>query len=315
MLSILLVVASVAIAPAAHAVESPYGPFPGGYDGRTPTTPAVVSIPGRTITVIRNADGTISWTATPGSSTAIWRPIPGGWRTPFAPTAVVYNGRLHVFIRGSSDERIYFSILTDDVNNQWTSWASVTTATSLGSPSLIVYNGRLLVFYTGTNHLFYRSEWDGSSWQVRSEPIMGNGRSASPLTAVLYGGAAQRILLLHRGDDNRVYRQIWNPSLNTYDGWRVTGGIQTGLRIAAASDPAYPNVVELAVRGNDGLIWLATLTDDLFSYGWHVTVGGNYFTDAAPTLYSPAAVAGFLVYLVITLRGYNDMWMKRADPF
>ncbi|MEU6782981.1 hypothetical protein ABZ912_27620 [Nonomuraea angiospora] len=247
---IVLMVASVAVAPAAHAVESDYGPFPEGYDGRTPTTPAVVSIVGRTITVIRNGDGTLSWSATPGSRVANFRPIPGGWRTPFAPTAIAYNGRLHVFIRGQSDQRVYFSVLTDDLNNQWTTWQSLPTVTALGSPSLVVYNGRLLIFYTGTNHLFYRSEWDGAAWRVLSEPIMGNGRSGSPLTAVLYGGGAQRILLLHRGiDNNRVYRQIWNPSLNTYDGWRVTGNMQTGLRIAAASDPAYPNVVELAVRG------------------------------------------------------------------
>ncbi|GAA4580073.1 hypothetical protein GCM10023194_07370 [Planotetraspora phitsanulokensis] len=312
MMSVLLLLFSVAVAPGAQAAESDYGPFVGGYGGTTSTTPAVVSIPGRVITVIRNADGTVSWSVNPGINTSNFRPIPGGWRTPFAPTAIAYNGLLHVFIRGSSDNRIYYAILTDDQNNQWTPWMSIPTVTSLGSPSLVVLNGRLHVFYTGMNNRFYRLEYDGS-WRVLSTEIPGNGTSASPLTAVQYGGGGiQQVLLLHRGNDNRVYRQTWNPTNNRFDGWRVTGDVQTTVRVAAAADPDYPNVIELAARGTDGLIRLATLTDDQLTYPWHPTIGGNYYTDAAPTLYSPASVAAFVVYLVITLRGYNDMWMKRA---
>lgn len=293
------------LASPAHATEDDYSPF--GH-GTTPNTPAVVSVPEHTIRVIRAADGTIRWS----DQMRDFIPIPGGWRTPFAPTAVVYRGILWVFIRGSGQDRnVYYARLTDAGRNTWTPWNSIPGAASLGSPSAVQLGQTLHVYYTGTDNRIYHAQYE-DRWHFTGQEVPGMGRSESPPTAVLYQYPNTQIMLLHRGTNNRVYRQVWNPLNNTYNGWQVVGNMQTTLRIAAATDADNRSIVQLAVRGNDGLVWHARLTGNVQTYPWVPVTGLQYHTDAAPTLYTPAAVAGqIIIYLVITLRGYNDMWMKR----
>ncbi len=304
--AVLTLLVSMVIASPAHAVEGDYAKFG---EGITPNTPAVVSVPGHTIRIVRGTDGRLYWSDQMGD----FVPIPGAWRTPFAPTAVVYRGILWVFIRGNSDNRLYYARLTDAGNNTWSPWTGIPGAASLGSPSAVELGQTLHVYYTGTDYRIYHAEYE-DRWHFTGQEVAGMGRSESPPTAVRYDYTDAQIMLLHRGTDNRIYRQVWNPLSNSYNGWRAIGNMRTELRIAAASDPDNYSIVQLAARGSDGLVWHATLTGDYQTYPWVPVTGLQFHTDAAPTLYTAASFVGQIaVYLVITLRGYNDLWAKRLN--
>jgi len=256
------------------------------------------------------SDGTMRFTTDGGS---MWYTFPTPFTTPYGPTVAFYGNRMHVFARGgaANDNHIYYNVLNGGgIGNQgtWDGWVRLPfQVTTVGVPSVVSMSGRLYVFYTGMNNRFYVTNYNGGGWTPPVE-VPGNGSSASPPTAVAY--PTGEIILFHRGTDDRVYTQLYDPLWNDGTGWRVLDGVHTTRRVAAAASSADPWAVELAVvnRDNQNYVSLMTLNHNNETLGWHVTYSQAMTGVAAPVLF--ALLGAYDIYVAVTTR--NGLFWKQA---
>jgi hypothetical protein len=271
----------------------------------TPDTPAVVSDgASRTYIVLRGQDNQIRWT---DSTANQFRLMPGGWRTAYAPTAVLYAGQLWVFIRGGNDQQIWFRRLESARLNQWSNWQSVPHATSIGTPSVVVSQGHLFVFYTGTDNRLRYSSYTlaPARWRNLSTLLPFLPRSRSSPGVVVYGPSLRDIAVFHRGYDNQVYRIDYDVVADRWIGrWVQLPGVTAASRPVASATGTYYDTIEVAVRGTDGYPWVMTIRAGTITYSWHPQLGG-VLTNSAPELYS---VRDQAIYLVVRERNAQDIW-------
>jgi hypothetical protein len=186
------------------------------------------------------------------------REIPGGARSENAPVVANWNDRMIVMHRGtgSFNNRIFWTVLYDG-NSNWGLWDVLPEGVqTLGTPAIVpVEQGtRLQVVFRGTNWRMYTG-YLGQDYHYRGQgEIWGEGVTGnSPAVTDIGVLNNERIMVVHRGLDGRLYAQygyiedgtgflIWNHFWT-----QVPGGQHTDTRPVLAAGGANNEYVRLGI--------------------------------------------------------------------
>jgi hypothetical protein len=313
LLAPIMVAVMVTVAAPASAAETPW--FPDELDGRTPDTPSAVvntGSPGE-YRVVRGENGRIWWTQ---HLPEHWQEIPGGWQTGAAPSVVLVNGQLWVFIRGQNDTLVYYNRMTDLRNNRWSGWRNVpgTNGTS-GTPTVTVAGNSLWLFTNIDGALFYHQySFTGLiGWNSVRQVVPGGALTPSSPGVTTYGVNRDRIAVFHRGVNDRLYRQNFNVLNRHWEGsWRDLGGRILSRPTAAATGNLL-DTVTVGVRGGDSRPWVITFGNggNDVVHGWHPIQGQEGEIDDAPFLY--ANIARAAIFILVSRHLHHDLWGKRIE--
>ena len=132
-----------------------------------------------------------------------------GVGTSVGPSIMLYNGRLYMAWKGTSnDQGIWFNSFN---GTNWEPQQKVQgVGTSVG-PSLAVFNGRLYMAWKGTSNdqgIWFNS-FNGTNWEPQQK-VQGVGTSVGPSLAVFNG----RLYMAWKGTSND--QGIWFNSFNGY---------------------------------------------------------------------------------------------------
>jgi hypothetical protein len=84
--------------------------------------------------------------------------VPGAGQTTDAPSAVKFDGKHYLFVRGT-DDRIYRNVLT---SAGWSGWSEVPGGgATTAAPAASVYRGALRLYVRGTDNLIYVNRLTG----------------------------------------------------------------------------------------------------------------------------------------------------------
>ena len=251
------------------------------------------------VDVVTRAPDGFTWTFWNGSSWAGWRSLgapPAG--AAGDPTIVSWApGRLDVFARGNSDNRLWQTFSVDG-GATWSGWLKPLgdDGTLAGAPSASTRGpGRLDVWVTGTDNQIYQRFWDGAQW---SSTWVGLGRPAPGITGDPTAASwdSVRADLFVRGADDKLWRRTWDGV--QWSAWgQPLGSAGTLASSPDASSWGSGNLL-VFVRGSDGGVYGAT-----FDGSWNLWV-----RMAAADTNTPDAPA-------VTSRGFNrfDIFVRGVD--
>jgi hypothetical protein len=211
-----------------------------------------------------------------------WERLPGG--TLSAPTIVYdsYDGRVHMFVRGT-DNGIYHNSWQSGIGNGWAGWEQLSGLTTNAQPAAVADSaGNLHVVAVGTDGHFYSTlqQPTGSPWgpwqQIVGENVLG-------ASASLMATSAGRVDLVVRLSNSAIRHNWWVTSSGEWQGWDNPGG-GTLERPVLAYDSSIDTLYSF-VRGTDNRIYHNDL--DLDTNLW----SGWYYLAPGGTLAAPAVIA------------------------
>jgi hypothetical protein len=177
-----------------------------------------------------------------------------------SPSAVIWNGRIHVFYQGvdiggsaSGNGTLHFMYF-DGTN--WQPDQQVPNVGMSESPSAVEYDGYLFVFHQGSGEdgqLWYSTYVPGSGWQPDTQ-VPNVGMSGSP-SAVVYDGY---LFVFHQG----AYQngQLWYSTYVPGSGWQPDTQVPNVVGMSESPSAVVWNG-DLHVfhqgTGEDGQLWFA----------------------------------------------------------
>ena len=138
-----------------------------------------------------------------------------------SPSAVVWNGDLHVFHQGAHQSgQLWYSAYVP--GSGWQPDQQVPNVGMSGSPSAVVYGGKLYVFHQGADQngqLWYSTYVPGSGWQPDTQVPNVVGISESP-SAVVWNGDLH---VFHQGigEDGQLWFAYFDGA-----GWKPDQQVQ-----------------------------------------------------------------------------------------
>jgi endonuclease/exonuclease/phosphatase family metal-dependent hydrolase len=213
----------------------------------------------------RAPDGRVRATQTDGQRWWNDQQIPGGPPTTGAPTATVWQNRIHIFVRGQ-DGRIWGTAFA----GTWQNWAAVPGSNTPEPPGTTVLNGTLFLVRVGLDRTVsvnrYTTDWQGWT-SVSGLPVP----AFSVPTAAAWRG---NLHLFLRGSDNRVWGNAGNGT--TWNGWAAVPGSYT--QSAPAMETSDPSRLQLMVRGIDDRLYAESYRPGPGWSSWGVLPTARTFT-------------------------------------
>lgn len=138
-----------------------------------------------------------------------WSEIPGGIQANGGPTAVIFEGQTHVFVRGY-DDHVYENV---DSASGWRGWVEVQgNGRMLDKPGAVVYgiDRQLHLFARGYDNRVYQQTKDQfGMWNSGWNPVPGGGHTmAAPAAATTRTGVLHLFVKWH---EERVFRNMCYP--------------------------------------------------------------------------------------------------------
>lgn len=184
--------------------------------------PAAISYNNALHVYVAGASGNLydNWTADPiGLPGAVWHHDNhgngGAHLTGQQPSAVVYNGNLHVFVIGRNDGNLYDHWWDGGrwhFDNHRNGGAALTW---WGTPAPVVYGGTLHVFAHGLDGNLYDHYWDGAAWHFDNHGRGGGtyGFEGSP-SVIVYHGDLHVFVSTKRAYTYGVVTELWDHYWN-----------------------------------------------------------------------------------------------------
>lgn len=279
-------------------------------DGYFINAPAVATVRGssRADVFALRSDGNIWWTSESDSN--------GGWsgwvslgRPPAgvngSPGAVSWSpGRLDVFVRGNSDNKLW-QIFSANGGSSWSTWFQPVGAdgTLASNPGVVSWApNRLDVFVVGTDGNVYQRFWDTASWNsawlFRGRPPV--GIAATHPSAASW--APGRMDVFVRGADNKAWQTFYdNGSWSSWVQPLGNAGTATSAIEAASWGAAGSNQLAIFTRGTDGGVYWANYYRGGWS-GWaRIGIAGNTIE------FDPRAASRGCQQLDVVARGTDSL--------
>lgn len=235
----------------------------------------VVAVVGLALALVATIGGPVA-AASPAGWSGTFTTIPGV-KTKDAPAAVVFGGKVWLFVRGT-DNQVH---LTRWRTSSWGPWATVPGAkTTLSAPAVVVYNNQLNLIIRASDDTLLRNRWNGTKW-LGWKPIPGGMTTASAPAAVVFDGGLH--LIVRQKNADTVHESIL--AAGTWSAWQeLNGGGKIDGAPAAATDGDL-----LMVVGNG-------VADD-FLYDNHRTTSTDWSGWGQNSSSDTPSAAGIGVYL------------------
>lgn len=222
--------------------------------------------------------------------------------TPEPPAAAVLGGKMHLVVKGSNLNQIWFgSVNLGD--NSFSGWTLMDGSTP-SAPTLTANSTHLCLVVRGSNSVIYYRFYALASEVWGAWQTVPLGTTLSTPAAALAGS---ELHLVVRGSNlNQIWHGTMNTETGTFSGWNLLSG-------ATPSPPVLTsNTTDLClvVRGNTNAVYYRWY--NLASNTWGDWTGFPYGT--TPDV--PAAtITGEKLQIVVRGMNYNQIWHGTLNLF
>lgn len=194
----------------------------------------VLAVVGLAIALVAAIGGPVA-AASPAGWSSTFTPIPGV-KTKSSPAAVVFGGKVWLFVRGT-DNQVH---LTRWRTIGWAPWTTVPGAkTTRSAPAVVVHDNQLNLIIRSRDDTLLRNRWNGTKW-LGWKAVPGGMTTASAPAAVVFDGGLH--LIVRQKDADTVHESIL--AAGSWSAWdMVNGGGKIDGAPAAATDGGLLMVV------------------------------------------------------------------------
>ncbi|SBT40472.1 hypothetical protein [Micromonospora auratinigra] len=198
------------------------------------------------------------------------------------PSVVPFGGNMTIFARGTDDLVKYRSLTPNGWDDGWKELPGRID----GAPATAVVDSRLWVVARSGGKVSYRflgdTGWNSDGvWRSLDQPNKDVSILSDPVATVF----KNRLYVVARGSDSRLWVRMFNPAVSTWTDWFVLPGLVSGTPAAAA-------------RGNTLLVFAATSSG---------AVRYHAYTDGAPSWDTDKALGGAVSGNLTAVRSTGDV--------
>ena len=205
-------------------IDKADGEFSGWFEigGRTPSSPALTidRDTGSLYIVVRGMDNGIYYNVYKNGVWSGWSRLPG--RTSAGPAAAFINNKLHIIVKGFSDNSLWHGWVDfTTFSPSWSGWSKLSGATPSSPDLSIDYETQeLFLAVRGLNNKIYINRYREGVWQGW-EHIPTGSTTQSPAIYVIDG----KIYVMVSSSDSsgRIYLNVKDSSGNWYSWQLITG--------------------------------------------------------------------------------------------
>jgi hypothetical protein len=250
--------------------------------------------------VVRGMDDRIYYRAWNGTDWEGWNVLPGS--TIDSPAAALIGNQLHVVVRGSDGNSLWYGYLTNITDpGSFSGWTLLSGATS-SAPTLTSNGTALCLVVRGEDNLIYYRFYNNSSWGDWTA-LPSGATLDSPAAAML----GDELHIVVRGMDGySLWHCYFNLTDNSFSGWMLLSGATQSKPVLAPDQTE--NKLFLAVRGLDDRIYWRTY--DVMGQSW---ADWSVFPSGATPEGPAATIFGGARQTVVQGMDGSSIWQGAID--